>query len=101
MSCVYTLKDANISGIFPELPSSETMTCRQEQKLERESINTETYIQEESRKTIRKRTLRTEKKAGILTEITRSRIDNNGVLEECKNGDINKQPKVLNQPRLM
>lgn len=62
------------------------MTCRQEQKLERESINTETYIQEESRKTIRKRTLRTEKKAGILTEITRSRIDNNGVLEECKNG---------------
>lgn len=56
------------------------MTCRQEQKLERESINTETYIQEESRKTIRKRTLRTEKKAGILTEITRSRI------EECKNG---------------
>lgn len=83
------LKDANLSGKFLELPSSETTAYQQEQQSKGKSINTETDIQEEDIKKIRNRTMRTKEKASNLnelTEITGSRIDNNGVLEEYKNG---------------
>lgn len=65
------------------------MKFQQQQQLEREPINTETDIQEENINKINIRTLRTEKNAGKLTElieITGSRMDNNVVLEEYKNG---------------
>lgn len=84
------LKDANLSGKFLELPSSETTAYQQEQQSKGKSINTETDIQEEDIKKIRNRTMRTKEKASNLnelTEITGSRIDNNGVLEEYKNGN--------------
>lgn len=83
------LKDANLSGKFLELPSSETTAYQQEQQSKGKSINTETDIQEEDIKKIRNRTMRTKEKASNLnelTEITGSRIDNNGVFEEYKNG---------------
>lgn len=65
------------------------MKFQQQQQLEREPINTETDIQEENINKINIRTLRTEKNAGKLTElieITGSRMDNNVVFEEYKNG---------------
>lgn len=66
------------------------MKFQQQQQLEREPINTETDIQEENINKINIRTLRTEKNAGKLTElieITGSRMDNNVVFEEYKNGN--------------